>query len=94
MTTVASGRCTSAPVSVASAIGTKPRGPTSAVMMTGRNRVSALTQMECSSSKGAQVVTDLWPVETQSFDDGDATNYMQSTISWRVANAGRIRRHH
>jgi hypothetical protein len=34
MTTVASGRCTSAPVSVASAIGTKTREATSAVMRT------------------------------------------------------------
>jgi hypothetical protein len=32
---VASGRSTCAPVSVASAIGTKPREPTSAVIMTG-----------------------------------------------------------
>jgi hypothetical protein len=41
MTTVAIGSCTSAPVPVASAIGTKPREATSTVMTTGRNRVSA-----------------------------------------------------
>ena len=41
MTTVASGRCTSAPVPVASAIGTKPSEATSAVISTGRRRVSA-----------------------------------------------------
>lgn len=41
ITTVASGRCTSAPAPVASAIGTKPRDATSAVISTGRSRVSA-----------------------------------------------------
>ena len=40
MTTVASGLCTSAPVPVASAMGTKPSEATSAVMSTGRSRVS------------------------------------------------------
>ncbi len=39
MTTVASGRCTSEPVPVAIAIGTKPSEATSAVMRTGRSRV-------------------------------------------------------
>lgn len=37
MTTVASGRCTSAPAPVATAIGTKSSEATSAVMSTGRN---------------------------------------------------------
>ena len=41
MTTVASGRCTSAPMPVFSAIGTKPRLATNAVMRTGRSRMSA-----------------------------------------------------
>jgi hypothetical protein len=41
MTTVASGRWTSAPVPVASAMGTNPREATRAVMSTGRRRVSA-----------------------------------------------------
>ena len=41
MTTVASGFCTSAPVPVAIAIGTNPSDATSAVITTGRNRVSA-----------------------------------------------------
>ncbi len=41
ITTVASGFCSSAPVPVASAIGTKPSEATSAVMATGRNRVIA-----------------------------------------------------
>ena len=41
MTTLASGRCTSAPAPVASAIGTNPRQATSAVISTGRSRVSA-----------------------------------------------------
>ena len=40
ITTVASGRCTSAPVPVASAIGTKPSAATSAVISTGRRRVA------------------------------------------------------
>src|SRR6266513_124394 len=40
MTTVASGRCTSAPVPMAMAIGTKPRLATRAVISTGRSRVS------------------------------------------------------
>jgi hypothetical protein len=41
MTTVASGRCTSAPEFVESAMGRKPRLATVAVISTGRNRVSA-----------------------------------------------------
>src|SRR5574340_1056623 len=40
MTTVAKGRWTSAPVPAAIAIGTKPSDATSAVIMTGRSRVS------------------------------------------------------
>ncbi len=40
MTTVARGRCTSAPGPVASAMGTKPNDATSAVMRTGRSRVT------------------------------------------------------
>ena len=49
MTTVASGRCTSAPVPVASAIGTKPSDATSAVISTGRSRVSAPRTIASSS---------------------------------------------
>src|SRR5882757_9129038 len=41
ITTVAKGFCTSAPVPVASAIGTKPSEATSAVITTGRNRINA-----------------------------------------------------
>ncbi len=41
MTTVASGRCTSAPEFVESAIGRKPRLATVAVISTGRSRVIA-----------------------------------------------------
>ncbi len=41
ITTVATGRCTSAPVPVAMAIGTKPSDATSAVISTGRRRVRA-----------------------------------------------------
>ena len=49
MTTVARGRCTSAPVPVASAIGTKPSEATSAVIKTGRKRVSDPSVMASSS---------------------------------------------
>src|SRR5918995_741167 len=41
ITTVANGRCTSAPADLASAIGRNPRLATHAVMRTGRSRVSA-----------------------------------------------------
>jgi len=41
ITTVASGRCTSAPTSVLSAIGIKPRLATRAVIRTGLSRVAA-----------------------------------------------------
>jgi hypothetical protein len=51
ITTVAIGRCTSAPVPVASAIGTNPRDATSAVIATGRSRVSAPS---CSASSRAR----------------------------------------
>ena len=40
MTTVASGRCTSAPADVATAIGTKPNDATNPVRKTGRRRCS------------------------------------------------------
>ena len=40
MTTVASGRCTSAPAEVDSAIGRKPSEATVAVISTGRRRTS------------------------------------------------------
>ncbi len=39
ITTVAKGRCTSAPVPVARAMGINPSEATRAVMSTGRNRV-------------------------------------------------------
>lgn len=41
ITTVANGRCTSAPAPVANAIGTKPSDATNAVIETGRRRRSA-----------------------------------------------------
>ena len=49
MTTVASGFWTSAPVPVASAIGTNPSEATSTLMTTGRSRVSAPRMIACSS---------------------------------------------
>ena len=42
MTTVASGRCISAPSLVDNAIGKKPRLATKAVIRTGRNRIKAV----------------------------------------------------
>ncbi len=50
ITTVASGRCTSAPVPVASAIGMKPRLATRAVIKTGRTRSIAPPMMAPSMS--------------------------------------------
>ena len=51
MTTVASGRCTSAPVPVARAIGMNPNEATNAVIKTGRRRVSDPCRI--ASSKGS-----------------------------------------
>ncbi|MDF2694913.1 MAG: hypothetical protein K0S65_3296, partial [Labilithrix sp.] len=48
MTTVASGRCTSLPGAVDSAIGKKPNDATSAVMSTGRRRSSAARMIAAS----------------------------------------------
>ena len=45
ITTVARGRCTSAPAEVASAIGRKPREATVAVISTGRSRTSVPLRM-------------------------------------------------
>ena len=50
-TTVASGRCTSAPTPVLSAIGMKPNAATSEVMSTGRRRVSAASRIAASGSR-------------------------------------------
>ena len=50
MTTVASGRCTSEPIPVLSAIGTKPSDATSAVVNTGRSLVSAPSIMAVSNA--------------------------------------------
>jgi len=50
MTTVASGRCTSAPAPVEIAIGMKPRLATRAVITTGRRRVAAPSRTASSIS--------------------------------------------
>ncbi len=56
ITTVASGRCTSAPTPVFTAMGTNPRLATRPVISTGRSRVraacrmAAVSDMPCSSS--------------------------------------------
>ena len=48
ITTVASGRCTSAPIPVANAIGIKPKDATKAVITIGRKRVVAPWRMASS----------------------------------------------
>src|SRR3546814_9656034 len=50
ITTVARGRCTSEPAPTLSAMGTNPREATSAVIRTGRRRVSAPCRMDSSKS--------------------------------------------
>jgi hypothetical protein len=50
MTTVASGRCISAPALVDIAIGTKPRLAMRAVIMTGPNRIMAASTTACRGS--------------------------------------------
>jgi len=47
MTTVASGRCTSAPGEVESAMGRNPSDATRAVIRTGRRRSSAALTIAC-----------------------------------------------
>ena len=53
ITTVASGRCTSAPAPTLNAIGTKPSAATSAVISTGRKRANAPSRRACSSGMPA-----------------------------------------
>ncbi len=50
ITTVASGRCISAPSLVDIAIGKNPRLATSAVIKMGRSRASAVTSLTCFTS--------------------------------------------
>ena len=52
MTTVASGRWTSAPAPCERAIGTKPSAATSAVIMTGFSRVAAPRRIDGRSPSG------------------------------------------
>ncbi len=65
ITTVASGRCTSAPVVVARAMGIRPSEPTRAVMSTGRSLVSAPSRMASSSG-----IYGLHPVCKEKNTDG------------------------
>ena len=53
ITTVAKGRCTSAPMLVATAIGTKPNPATIAVISTGRSRVFAPSTTASSSERSS-----------------------------------------
>lgn len=69
MTTLASGRCTSLPGEVESAIGTNPRLATSAVMSTGRRRSAApvrtASSSGCPAARSAlRCVTSTTPLST------------------------------
>ena len=87
MTTVASGFCTSAPVPVASAIGTKPSEATSAVMSTGRSRVSAPSQIASSRPQ---------PLAAQLVDEGQHDEAVQHRDAGErdEADRGRDRERH
>ena len=62
MTTVASGRWTSAPVPVAIAIGIKPSDATSAVISTGRSRPSAPSRIASSTALTLLVLPLLYKI--------------------------------
>ena len=71
MTTVASGRCTSAPAPVASAIGTKPSEATSAVISTGRRRARAPSRTASSTDRPSRAAADERH-QHQAVEHGDA----------------------
>ena len=71
MTTVASGRWTSAPMPVLKAIGTKPSAATSVVISTGRRRVRAASSTACSRSMPRCLSRRI--VETSSMSSSTAT---------------------
>ena len=79
MTTVASGRWTSAPAEVASAIGRKPSDATNAVINTGRNRVSAARR---AASRGGRPSSRRWTTldrSTTPFSTAMPNNAMKPT---------------
>ena len=71
ITTVASGRCTSAPAPVAIAIGTNPTEATSAVDNTGRNRSCAPCRTASSTGSGSPSRPSrsalIWSMRTKPF---------------------------
>ena len=71
ITTVASGRCTSAPMPVLVAMGTKPNAATSVVISTGRRRIRAACSMACSRSRPR--ARSCRTVETSSMSSSTAT---------------------
>ena len=71
MTTVASGRCTSAPMPVLIAIGRKPRLATSAVMITGRSR--RMAAVRTASSTGTPSSRSWRMVDTSTMSPRTAT---------------------
>ena len=81
ITTVARGRCTSAPIPVARAMGTNPREATKAVISTGRSRVSDPCRM--ASSKGTSWSRNLLIKEMMTIPFNTATpdNAMNPTAA-------------
>ena len=68
ITTVASGRCTSAPAPVAIAIGRKPMLATSAVEMTGRSRSMAPSRTASSLAMPSPRRWLMWSTITRPFN--------------------------
>ena len=74
MTTVANGRCTSAPVPVTSATGTNPSDATNAVINTGRRRVMARSKMASSSERSSSRRVRMKAINTSPFNTATPDN--------------------
>ena len=81
ITTVASGRCTSAPVPVAKAIGRKPSDATNAVISTGRSRVRAPSRMATSSGLPCSRSWLMNVTSTKPFSTATPDNAMKPTAA-------------
>ena len=81
MTTVASGRCTSAPVPVARAIGTKPRAATKAVIATGRSRVRAPSRTASGIAVPYATSARMWFSSTKPFRTATPESAMNPTAA-------------
>src|SRR6266568_1579289 len=81
MTTVAKGFCTSAPVPVAKAIGTKPNEATSAVMITGRNRVRAPWLIAARAPTPSAISFRIWLSITNPFRTATPERAMKPTAA-------------